>query len=186
MKAFYQTEAGKLRIKKFVERNCGKKTAECRKKISESLLFYYRTETGVLRRENLSKSLLLYYRTELGSDRKAAIGNEHRGEKNSFWKGGIWPVNDQIRHLAEYTQWRNRVFARDGYSCRDCNKIGSMLNAHHFPFSFSQIIRKYCVRIVEGALQCKELWDIGNGITLCASCHQRMEILLKYRSACFG
>ena len=53
-------------------------------------------------------------------------------------------------------RWRKKVFERDNFTCRKCEKVGGKLNAHHInPFSTHPELR----------------FDIENGLTLCHSCH---------------
>lgn len=58
--------------------------------------------------------------------------------------------------------WRNKVFARDNYTCQTCNvKSGNgrtvVLNAHH----------------LNGWNWCKEdRFNVENGVTLCVDCHK--------------
>jgi NUMOD3 motif/HNH endonuclease len=98
---------------------------------------------------------------------KAHIGKPHphggkpnyktRGEKNWKWKGGITPINAQIRHSIEYKLWRKAVFERDDYTCVWCGKRGTTLNADHIkPFARFPELR----------------FAIDNGRTLCVPCHK--------------
>lgn len=51
---------------------------------------------------------------------------------------------------------REKIFKRDGYSCKDCDRSNTYLNAHHI-----KPVSKY-----------PDLeHDINNGITLCIECH---------------
>lgn len=60
------------------------------------------------------------------------------------------------RRCGEYSEWRKRVFERDGYICQNCGKRGGTLNAHHIlPYSRYPELR----------------YDLDNGITLCKACH---------------
>lgn len=57
----------------------------------------------------------------------------------------------------ELSDWKNKVFARDDYTCKCCNKRGSNLNAHHLnSYHWAK----------------EERFDINNGITLCVICHK--------------
>ena len=86
------------------------------------------------------------------------IGDSRISGKNSNnWKGGITPINKQIRHSPEFKQWGKSVFERDNYTCQKCgDKKGGNLAAHHIlPFSLYPSIK----------------FKIWNGITLCRECH---------------
>lgn len=79
------------------------------------------------------------------------------GKNNVNWKGGITPINTQLRHSSDFKEWRKAVFKRDDYACQKCGRYGVRLEAHHIkPFS-----------------KCPELrFDIDNGKTLCKECHK--------------
>lgn len=93
-------------------------------------------------------------------------------DKHPNWKGGITPLNKNIRNSKDYSNWRKAIFERDNYTCQECGKVGGYLEAHHSPKSFAQIIKENNIKTFEQALECKELWDINNGITLCLDCHK--------------
>jgi hypothetical protein len=86
-----------------------------------------------------------------------------RGSKSHLWKGGITPLNKNIRMDYKYRLWRTRVYERDNYTCQECgarngNGKAIILNVHHIK-SFS----KY-----------PELrFNVDNGITLCKKCHRK-------------
>ena len=90
-----------------------------------------------------------------------------------FWKGGITPVNMQIRSSVEYKDWRTAVFERDNYTCQECGKHGGRLNVNHI-IHFSFIMKHERIKSFEDALKCELLWDINNGETLCESCHKTL------------
>jgi len=100
-----------------------------------------------------------------------------RGEKNTAWKGGTTQESVLIRGHKKSEVWRKSVFERDGYACKVCgDKTGGNLRAHHIKH-FSKIIQeikeKYpLLSTTEISGDCKELWDISNGITLCEPCHK--------------
>ncbi len=74
------------------------------------------------------------------------------GENNKLWKGGRRRTFHQ-----EEREWREAVYIRDDYTCRECGKRGAALNAHHIK-SYSQFP--------------DERLNIDNGITLCLECHK--------------
>jgi hypothetical protein len=88
-------------------------------------------------------------------------------DKHWNWKGGISDINCRIRQSSEYKLWRTQCFQRDGYTCRECKKIGGTLNVHH-EIQFSELIR-----------QKKPLFDLKNGKTLCKSCHKKLHWKIK-------
>lgn len=133
--------------------------------ISKSLIGKKKSpETG----KNISKA-------KLGkpSKRKGMHQPQTTGDKNPNWKGGITPLLLQIRMCFEYRIWRSEIFKRDNYTCIVCSKQGYNLNAHHYPISFSTIMEKYNIDTFEKAVNCIELWDINNGVTLCEDCHRK-------------
>lgn len=103
-------------------------------------------------------------------------GNNHRGEKCHFWKGGISKLSNVIRTCFQYRQWRSDVFTRDNFTCQECGiKSGCghtvYFEAHHIK-SQSEILEEYKIKTIEEAFNCQELWNINNGITLCLECHK--------------
>jgi 5-methylcytosine-specific restriction endonuclease McrA len=86
------------------------------------------------------------------------MSESHKKEKNYSWKGGITPINEQVRHSFEMKEWRNMVFGRDYHTCKGCGARGIYLNAHHIkPFSKYPELRL----------------EVSNGITLCRPCHEK-------------
>jgi len=83
-----------------------------------------------------------------------------KGAKNPNWKGGVSPENKRIRRSSKFFEWRKKVFERDNYTCRKCNKRGNELHPHHIkPFSSYPKLR----------------FEISNGLTLCAKCHRKTD-----------
>jgi hypothetical protein len=81
-----------------------------------------------------------------------------RGSGHPMWKGGITPINALLRHLPKYRAWREKVFARDNYTCQMCLDRGGRLEANHIKrfVDFPEIRH-----------------EVTNGITLCVSCHNK-------------
>ena len=90
---------------------------------------------------------------------------------HNFWKGGISKLNIKIRNTFENKIWRISVFERDKYTCINCHQIGGDLQAHHIK-AFSLILKENNIKTIKQALNCKELWNINNGVTLCKKCHR--------------
>lgn len=97
------------------------------------------------------------------SNRRCSICDDLEKSKEGHpnWKGGITPVNTQIRTSLEYKNWRIEVFKRDNYACQCCGQRGGNLEAHHIEnFSDNEELRL----------------DIKNGITLCVNCHSASKL----------
>lgn len=87
------------------------------------------------------------------------------GDKHPNWKGGITPINDQLRQSREYFVWRRAVFERDKYTCQECEEVGGRLEAHHLiPFRTD-----------------RENYDVSNGLTVCRKCHKKVDNYLNKR-----
>jgi len=56
-----------------------------------------------------------------------------------------------------YIDWALKVKKRDDYTCIICNIRGEELNSHH--------MNSWDIYV-------SERFDVDNGVTLCASCHQ--------------
>lgn len=80
------------------------------------------------------------------------------GHKNPNWKGGVTSINEKERKSLSYKGWRTSVFMRDNHTCQMCgsSKSGTLNADHILPFSMFKDSR----------------FDIGNGQTLCQSCHK--------------
>lgn len=97
----------------------------------------------------------------------------HRcGENAPCWRGGITPLHKSIRQCDQYINWRTQIFGRDNFTCRECGQRGIYFEAHHIK-KFSNILYENNITTLEQALQCNELWDLNNGITLCKECHNK-------------
>jgi len=92
------------------------------------------------------------------------------GELSPAWKGGITSFNKLLRKSSLYKIWRELVFLRDNFTCKNpncefCNnKMGVFLHPHHIK-SFAKYPE---LRFV-----------ISNGITYCKEFHINSKILHK-------
>jgi len=102
---------------------------------------------------------------------KKRIREASLGKKGNNWQGGITKVATSIRNSARYKKWRDAIFLRDDYTCQKCKKRGVYLEAHHKK-SFSFLLKKYIITNNKEAIECKELWNLDNGKTLCLDCHK--------------
>lgn len=106
---------------------------------------------------------------------KAGVG-KRQGDSNGNWKGGITPLYIRIRQSFEYRLWRSDVFTRDKFICQSCGRKDCYLEAHHLN-PFSKILCDNKIKSYEMAMNCVELWNINNGITLCLDCHNTVRLL---------
>lgn len=85
-----------------------------------------------------------------------------RGEQHYAYSHGKHQRDRSERRTVEYQQWRNAVFARDGYACQHCGDArGGNLQAHHLkPFASHPHLR----------------YDVANGVTLCRDCHEKVHL----------
>lgn len=79
------------------------------------------------------------------------------GVNNHFWNGGVTTEERNIRNSWKYSNWREKVFERDDYTCQFCDVVGKDIQAHHI-----KAFAKYP----------KERLNVDNGITLCKDCHK--------------
>ena len=98
------------------------------------------------------------------------------GERHWNWGGGSTPLALKIRVTTPMVKWTKGVKSRDHYICKLCKGIGCI--AHHIK-PFAQILEENNITTVEGALQCKKLFDLDNGITVCEGCHEKIHPWLK-------
>lgn len=63
-----------------------------------------------------------------------------------------------IRASKQMVEWRKYVFDRDQYTCQECKRKGTHIQAHH---------------IVPYGLEPRLIFEPTNGITLCISCHRK-------------
>jgi hypothetical protein len=173
------TEQVKNRNKAISDKQKGKKLPENHPFKKGGFTGYHHTESSKKKiGENgftKGKPNNKYRHTE---EAKKAISEKLKGEKSYLWKGGITPLNLKIRQSLQYKEWLKKLFKRDNYTCQFCGKYGRkevvQLNGHHKTIPFHLIIKENKIKSIEEALNCKELWDINNGITLCKSCHSKL------------
>jgi len=102
--------------------------------------------------------------------------NQITKEKHWNWQGGITKLERQIRVLPKMDKWKINILKRDKFICQECGryrKVGDriILHAHHIKF-FNTIIKDNNIKTSLEAINCDELWNINNGITLCTYCHK--------------
>ena len=101
-------------------------------------------------------------------EKLAERGKKIRGENHYRWSGGTTRLNKSIRGMNENRKWSQAVRARDGV-CTDCGTTENLEADHIVPLA--TLLKVHKITNNDEARECKELWDINNGITLCRSCH---------------
>jgi hypothetical protein len=85
----------------------------------------------------------------------------------------------RIRNTTEYLNWRITILRRDNFRCQICSASikdnkSVRLEVHHAK-TFDDICKENNITTVKGALTCKEIWSLDNGISLCHGCHKDIE-----------
>lgn len=131
-----------------------------------------------------SGKYLQEYRDKWGQTWNKWLKWFRKWEVNNFWRWWAMktrPLKIQIRESREMKRWIKFVFERDNYTCQECGIrthkwLGKRLTLHaHHNSAFSQLLIQHNIQSFEEALQCKELWNIDNGQTLCADCRKKTD-----------
>lgn len=114
-----------------------------------------------------------------------------KGAENHLWKGGITPLNAQIRMSGKYKNFIKSILDRDNYTCAECQNRGAKLHVDHI-IPFSAIIEKIKFQfgienVLEQAMkdECL-LWDTNNCRTLCVPCHKKTDSYLNINARNYG
>ena len=108
---------------------------------------------------------------------RACFIKHDRGENCPAYIDGRTPVIRSIRDGRLYKDWRHEVYERDNYTCAECGAKRSegnpvYIEAHHIKHLI-KIMANNNIKSYEDAENCKELWDVSNGLTLCLECHKK-------------
>lgn len=98
-------------------------------------------------------------------------------ENHPNWGGGITEISKKIRRTREYTQWVKSIYERDNFTCQFTGMKDVRLAAHHKK-PLKTIIEEHNIKTLDDALNCPEIWDISNGITMSAAYHMKFHLYL--------
>ena len=74
---------------------------------------------------------------------------------------------------------RIAILRRDNFRCQICSASikdnKSVRLEVHLAKTFDDICKENNITTVKGALACKEIWSLDNGISLCHGCHKTLE-----------
>jgi hypothetical protein len=108
-------------------------------------------------------------------ERRKRVSQSHRilvaSGKHPSGDGTKTPLQKIIRGSFEMRVWVLAVFSRDGYCCINCGEHNDKITADHIK-PFALVLKENNIKSLNEALECKELWNINNGRTLCRPCHK--------------
>ena len=104
-------------------------------------------------------------------DKVKARGAKNRAENHYLWKGGISNLNQSIRQMNEYRNWQRKMKRRDKECI--CGSTKELESHHLIPLKL--LIEIHKIKTRDDARNCKELWSMKNGITLCRKCHYKTD-----------
>ncbi len=87
---------------------------------------------------------------------------------------GVWQLWWQVRNCKKMKNWRQKVFERDRGICQRCGQKVGNLHVHHKK-SLGLLLTIYKIETLPQALECRQVWDLKNGTTLCQDCHRKAE-----------
>jgi len=104
-------------------------------------------------------------------DKVKARGEKVRGPNHYNWKGGCSRLNAALRRLTENRAWMDAVKASDG-RCLVCGVTESLESHHIVPLAM--LVGVHGIASRDQARECSPLWDLSNGMTVCARCHYKI------------
>lgn len=98
-----------------------------------------------------------------------------RGDGSPVYKGekAVSRLRNRVAELPEYKEWHATILKRDNYKCVICSSKKNLEVDHIKRFLF--IANEHDIITPEDARNCKELWDISNGQTVCRVCHRTLD-----------
>jgi len=167
-------------------------TTEIESEICKDYKEYGINSSTLAKKYNCTRAIILKLLKRNGipkKSKKEILGDQFKGENNpNFGNGkGMEKENnvrwihdrtklkaclrESMRKSLEYATWRKSVFARDEYKCVVCQSQG-YLEAHHI-IKLSVLLKDNGITNYDDAIACQPLWEVGNGVTLCRSCHDK-------------
>ena len=127
--------------------------------------------------------------TDINQQRKLEIQDEGKQEEEAITNYDAATANSlstsilklRLRNSSKYLNWRIAILKRDNFRCQICsasikdNKT-LRLEVHHAK-TFNEIFKENNITNIKQALECKEIWNIDNGVCLCYSYHKDVEKL---------
>lgn len=104
-------------------------------------------------------------------DKVKARGAKVRGENHCNWKGGCSRLNTAIRRMTENRKWMDAVKERDG-KCLVCESVENLESHHIVPLAV--LVDVHSIANKDEARDCVALWELSNGMTVCARCHYKI------------
>tara|TARA_Y100000310_G_scaffold239892_1_gene243641 strand:+ start:359 stop:877 length:519 start_codon:yes stop_codon:yes gene_type:complete len=164
-----------------MSKKCWKHTKETKKrmrqiKLEKPVRYWLGKKRSLETIRKIKEKLIKQMNTPEAKERMKMNALGKFGKKSHNWKGGKTKIRQIIPSLYEYKNWRSMVFERDNWTCQTCggrSQIGKQvyLEAHHIK-ELWKIIDEFRIKNSKDAINCKELWDLSNGITLCKECHK--------------
>lgn len=99
-------------------------------------------------------------------------GDTFRGTNHPNWKNAGGVITKPVRSQKAYKDWRKYVLERDGNRCVDCG-ASEQLHTHHIN-GLADIVLDITEKYGEIRYTDERLFDVNNGMTLCAICHRRL------------
>ncbi len=119
------------------------------------------TMNTVKTKDDIKKGIMFEFEAKLDKCLKDMPNNLGIGVIYNFEyineNGEVASLSKIERCSEKAAEWRNAVFQRDEYSCKDCGKKGH-IQAHH---------------IKSWAVHPELRYNINNGVTLCLLCHAK-------------
>lgn len=84
-------------------------------------------------------------------------------------------LRNRLRRNSIYNLWRNKVLKKDNYTCKICGIRGGKLCVDHYPNPYIKIFIEEKIKTYKQAVDCKKLWLVSAGRTLCLKCHYKTD-----------